>query len=337
MLPIGKLPPELLAKIIASAPTDGSRVLLGPGIGLDCAVLDFGTTCLVLKTEPITFASRELGWYAVQIAVNDIVTTGALPRWMLLSVLLPEKKTTADLVTELSTQVSETCRSLGISLIGGHTEITHGLDKPIVVTTLIGEVEKSKLITPKGAQEGDVLIITKGIPIEATALLAQEFADRLADHFSPAEIAEAQNYIYSPGISVFKDARTAILAGNVTAMHDPTEGGVATALWELAEACQHTLLVEIDKIPVSDLSRRICNSFGLDPYGCIASGALLLTARLESAQSILSAMTEAGILTAVIGSVRSGPAEVIVQSPSGSRRLEKFTRDEIARVYDSIG
>jgi len=333
-LPVGKLPPDLLAKMIEHAPTAGNRVLLGPGIGLDCAVLDFGTTCLVLKTEPITFASHQPGWYAVQIATNDVVTTGALPRWMLLTLLLPEKRTSPSLIEEISAQVFDACRSLDIALIGGHTEITHSLDRPILVTTLIGEVEKSALITPKGAREGDRVLLTKGIPIEATALLTREFPERLAGALSAEEIYAAQNYIYTPGISVFRDARVAIQAGHVTAMHDPTEGGVATALWELAEACQHTILVEESKIPILTLSQKICAIFDLDPMGAIASGSLLLTADPASVESIISALISAEIAAAEIGTVLSGKPQVVIQNGDDVHLLQKFARDEIARIFE---
>ncbi len=332
-LPVGKLPAELLAQIIKRAPTSADRVLLGPGIGLDCAVLEFGSTCLVLKSEPITFASRQPGWYAVQIAANDVVTTGALPKWMLLTVLLPERKTTASLVEEISAQVFDACRALDIALIGGHTEITYGLDRPILVTTLIGEVEKSALITPKGARPGDRLLITKGAPIEAAALLAREFPDRLAGTLSAEEIRAAQDFIYSPGISVFRDARTAVQAGRVTAMHDPTEGGVATALWELAEACQNTLVVDPTKIPVLPLAQKVCTVFGLDPLGAIASGSLLLSVAPESVGNILTALIQAGIPSVEIGIIQPGPARVIARTGYGEQPLTRFSRDEIARVF----
>ena len=131
ILPVGKLPHELLEKIIRSAPTSGSRVLLGPGVGLDCAVLEFGDTCLVLKTEPITFASDELGWYAVQIAANDIATTGARPKWAMFTVLLPSGVTTEQSVTNLADQLYAACRGAGITVIGGHTEVTHDLTRPL--------------------------------------------------------------------------------------------------------------------------------------------------------------------------------------------------------------
>lgn len=333
VLPVGKLPPELLEKIIRSAPAAGPRVLLGPGIGLDCAVLEFGETCLVLKTEPITFASEEIGWYAVQIAANDIATTGARPAWAMFTVLLPEGKTTEESVTALSTQVAGACRAAGITLIGGHTEVTHGLDRPIIVTTMLGEIQREKLVTPDQVQPGDILILTKGVPIEATALLAREFPTALKSHLTPEEIHTARNYLFMPGISVLKDAQIAVQAGSVTAMHDPTEGGVATALWEMAQACQHTFHVDPARIPIPPLSARICEIFGLDPLGTIASGALLLAVKPASKGAVFSGLNAAGIPAAEIGVVAAGAAEVLIDQEGELRPLPRFDRDEIGRVY----
>lgn len=335
VLPVGKIPHELLESIIQSAPTQGPRVLLGPGVGLDSAVLEFGETCLVIKTEPITFASDNIGWYAVQITANDIATTGAIPSWAMFSVLLPEGSTTEESLTAITDQLSNACRAAGISVVGGHTEITHGLDRPIIVTTLLGEVSRDKLVTPAQAQPGDALLLTKGVPIEAVALLAREFPHVLQQHLTKDELLTAQNYLYDPGISVLKDAQTALHAGKVTAMHDPTEGGIATALWELAQASQKTLLVDPNRIPIAPLSAKICNIFGLDPLGTIASGSLLLAVDPTSKNAVLSAFKEEGIEAAEIGAVMAG-APVVLTTGGKSDRLARFDRDEIGRVYENF-
>ena len=268
--PVGKLPIELLQRILAQAPVFDRRVLLGPGIGLDCAVLDLGETLLVLKSDPITFASDTIGWYAVQVNANDIATSGATPRWLLLTTLLPEGRTNEELVEKISQQVFSACRSLEISVIGGHTEITHGLDRPILAGTLIGEVAHNALVTPRGATPGDHILLTKGVPIEATAILAREFPERLRPEMDEAEIQAAAAYLTDPGISVVHEARTACRAGRVTAMHDPTEGGLAGALWELAEACGHSLVFWPEAVQVPPLAGRVCRIFGLDPLATIA-------------------------------------------------------------------
>jgi len=332
--PLGKLPPEVLAQILADAPISDPRVVLGPGIGLDCAVVALGDTCLVFKSDPITFASDEIGWYAVQINANDIATTGATPRWFLVTVLLPEGITTGEIVQEISQQVYQACRSMEISVIGGHTEITHGIDRPIICGTMIGEVLCDRLITPKGAAPGDRVLLTKGVPIEGTAILAREFPDRLKGVCTPDEIQAARQYLYTPGISVVSDALTATRAGVVTAMHDPTEGGLAGALWELATACGHTLVIEPDTILVPPLSQKICQVFQIDPLATIASGALLLTTPPDQAATIRNSLEAEGIPCAEIGRVEVGSPQVLKNTKAGRIPLTKPDRDEIARLFE---
>lgn len=310
--------------------------MLGPGVGLDCAVVDLGSTLLVFKSDPITFATDEIGWYAVQVNANDIATTGAVPSWFLMTLLLPEGSTTTDLVEQISQQVFEACQNIGVSVIGGHSEITHGLERPIVTGTLVGEVSRRELITPRGAKPGDRLLITKGVPVEATAVLAREFPHKLQGLLSSEEISEARDYLKNPGISVLKDAQLATQAGKVTAMHDPTEGGLASALWELAEACGQEIVFDPESVPIPDLAQRICQVFDIDPISAIASGALLLTAAPDEASKICRKLDENGIPCTEIGSVESGLPKVWRSTAGGKEVLPRPERDEIARVFDSL-
>lgn len=335
LLPVGKLPPAILESLLKKAPTHDQNIIIGPGPGLDCAVVDIGDKYLVLKSDPITFATDEIGWYLVQVNVNDIATTGAIPRWFLVTVLLPAGDSTANSAMEIVNQVYDTCRALGVSVVGGHTEITHGLGRPILLGTLIGEVEKQKLITPRGANPGDKILLTKGVPIEATAILAREFPDRLANRLKPSEIEEAQNFLKTPGISVYKDAQLAINAGQVSAMHDPTEGGLAAALWELAEASNKKLIVDLTKVFIPSISTRVCKAFNIDPYAAISSGALLMTTPTDEKEKIRSALKKEGIICTEIGRVESGPVTVEEGSDSSTKTLSRPERDEIAKVYES--
>ncbi len=334
-LPLGKLPPPLLAKILAQAPISDPRVIVGPAVGVDCAVVELDETCLVFKSDPITFTSDQIGWYTVQINVNDIATTGALPRWLLVTALLPEGKTTEGIVETISEQLYQACEKMDISVIGGHTEITHGLDRPILAGTLIGEVARENLITPQGASVGDRILLTGGVPIEGTAILARKFAPELKEVLSREELQEAQDYLTEPGISVLQDAQTATKAGGVTAMHDPTEGGLAGALWELAEACGHSLKIALENVIVSPISEKICAYFEIDPLATIASGALLLTVKPESLDPVLAAMNAKRIPCAQIGTVEKGPVQVRQTTPEGVKLLPRPERDEIARVYEN--
>lgn len=334
-IPVGKLPPEMLARMLGSAPILDDRILVGPGVGLDCAVVDFGSRLLVFKSDPITFAVDEIGWYAVQVNANDIATTGATPIWFLMTLLLPGESTTVETVDQISQQVYEACQSIGVSVIGGHTEITSGLERPIVVGTMIGEIAREDLITPHGARPGDRLLITKGIPVEATSILAREFPHKLQGLLSAVEISQASDYLYDPGISVLKDAFLAIRTGKVTAMHDPTEGGLASALWELAEACGHAIVFDPGAVPIPPLSQRICQAFEIDPLGAIASGALLLSTTPDDAAKISQALKMEGINCAEIGSVENGSAQVWRITADGRELLPRPERDEITRVFES--
>jgi hydrogenase expression/formation protein HypE len=338
-LPVGKLPANLLEGLLARLPTHGPQVLLGPGVGLDCAVVESSGRLLVFKSDPITFASDAIGWYAVQVNANDLATTGALPRWLLVTLLLPTHHA-LPLLDQIGAQLEQACTQLGIVVIGGHTEVSYGLDRPILVGTMIGEVSPECLITPRGAQPGDRLLLTKGVPIEATALLSRELPARLSNPhsgLSATELATAQAFLRDPGLSVLTDAQIAIHAGKVHAMHDPTEGGLYTALWELAQACQHTLWVDPSAVPVYPLSAHICQILDLDPLGAIASGALLLAAPPPDARNIAQALVQAGIPCQEIGLVADQPGPPLVRqgfSPEAGL-LPRPSRDEIARIFES--
>ena len=195
----------------------------------------------------------------------------------------------------------------------------------------------SLAVRPSGARPGDRLLLTKGVPIEATALLAREFPNRLEPFLSPAELAEAQRYLVHPGLSVVRDAALALQAGQVSAMHDPTEGGLAGALWELAEACGHTLWFDPARVPVPPLAARVCAAFGLDPLAAIASGALLMTAPPPDAVHIVHALADAGLVCAEIGAVEPGPAAVWQATPRGRVLTPRPARDEVARLFDRAG
>ncbi len=342
IFPVGKLPAELLSQLLAQASITDPRVLLGPGVGHDCAILDLGSQLLVLKTDPITFTTDEIGWYAVQVNANDIATTGANPSWMMVTALLPEGQTTQEMVENIGAQLRSACQSIGVSLIGGHTEITYGLDRPILSATMIGEVERDRLIMPNGARKGDHLLLTKGVPIEATAILAGEFTDQLTnpnhpENLSMDELQQARDFLHQPGISVLKDAQLAINAGQVHAMHDPTEGGLLTALWELAQASGHCLRVELDSVYIPPISQRICKIMDLNPLAAIASGALLLAVSADDSHQICETLKRELISCTIIGEVLEDSQNPQVwHTVAGQQELVFYPqRDEIARLFQA--
>lgn len=332
ILPVGKLPPEVLKRIIEQAPVSDPRLIMGPGIGLDCGIIDNGNKFLVLKTDPITFATEEIGWYAIQIIANDIATTGATPLWLMVTALFPQNRTNESLIQSISGQLFNACKEMNITLVNAHTEITYGIDRPILMCSLVGEIDKNKLITPWGAKAGDDVLITKGIPIEGTALLAKEFPQQLIPFLNENELKTAQEYTHHPGIGISADARIAVTNGKVTAMHDPTEGGLASALWELSEACGYRIEFDSRLVPISRLSQKICEFFGLNPLNTIASGALLMSVNPEDTNKIIKALVTEGIPCAKIG-VISDKKQVLVWNQADQRPLFRPEQDEIAKIF----
>ncbi len=334
---VGKLPNELLAQLLARIKRRDPRVLLGPGIGRDAAVIDAGgDRLLVAKSDPVTFASDHIGWYAVHVNANDVACMGARPAWFLATLLLPESAP-EEQASQVFGQLLEACESLEVELVGGHTEITQGLDRPIVVGAMLGEVEREALVQPSGAREGDALILSKGIAIEGTAVLAREAGARLRDLGVPEDTLErAARYIFEPGISVVMDAMRACealrAAGSaVHAMHDPTEGGLATALYELAEASGLGVAVEEEAIMVLPETEAVCAAASLEPLGLLASGALLIAVAEEDCPPALSALAEAGVEARRIGAMVKREAGVIMDGRTGTMSVPRFPRDEVAR------
>jgi hydrogenase expression/formation protein HypE len=334
-IPIGKLPVTLLRELLQRyGPTD-PRVVLGPGVGEDATIIDMGDRYLVAKTDPITFATDEIGYYAVHVNANDLACCGATPRWFLATLLLPERETTPELVDTIFGQIAGACRGLGVSLCGGHTEITFGLDRPIVVGQMLGEVATDAYLTSRGARVGDSLVLTKGIAVEGTAIIAREKRDELRGVLSEADLRRCAGFLHEPGISVVCDARLAIEAGGVHALHDPTEGGAATGLWELAEAAQVGLVVDEARLPLVPECATLCRRFGLDPLGLIASGSLVIAAARDRATAMVDHLKAEGIAAAEIGEVVPAEQGCRLRSADGSLRpLPTFARDEITRLFE---
>src|SRR3989441_1723832 len=172
-LPIGKLRADTLQAIFDRHQCTDPRVVVGPRLGEDAAVIDMGDRYLIATSDPITFATAEIGWYALHVNANDIAVRGARPRWFLATLLLPAGATTDASVEALFAELHAACEELEVVLVGGHTEITHGLDRPIVAGTMLGEVDKDKLVTTAGARGGGAVVVTQGGPPQGAALIAR--------------------------------------------------------------------------------------------------------------------------------------------------------------------
>jgi hydrogenase expression/formation protein HypE len=330
-LPVGKLPPRLMRALLASCPVpNSSRVILGPGYGEDAAVIDMGRDYLVAKTDPITFTAEQLGWYAVNINANDVASLGARPRWFLATLLLPQGRTSAALVRSIFRDTIRACRSLGVTLCGGHTEITVGLHRPILVGQMLGEVAKRKLLRKASQRPGDVVLLTKGIAIEGTALLAREKTALLSKKLGKTLVHRSCRLLSR--ISVMRDALLAARCPGIRAMHDPTEGGLAAGLDELARAGKVGLQVWKQRIPVLPETRAFSEVLGFDPLALLASGALLVVASSRAAPLAMRLWSRHGIPSAMIGEVRPESAGITIIEDGRARPLLPPARDEIARL-----
>jgi len=334
VLPAGKLPPELLGKLLATIPDDPS-IVIGAGVGRDAAAVRHGDRVLVLKSDPITFATDEIGWYAPNVNANDIACMGATPRWMLATALLAYGGTTPELVERIFRSLHEACAALGVLIVGGHTEITTGLDRTIIAGTMIGDAREEDLVDPRRARAGDAVILARGIAIEGTSLISREMADELIPLLGAEMVERSQRFLHEPGISVVPAARLlhGALERELHGLHDPTEGGLATGLREIATAAGTGIMVERDQIPVYPETTAICAALSLDPLGLIASGALLATVSPESADHAVTLLIQAGIPAARIGTLLTDPAQIMMGAGGRETDLPEFAVDEIARLF----
>jgi hydrogenase maturation factor len=306
--------------------------VIGPRYGEDAAVIDFGGKFLVAKTDPITFTEERIGWYAVNINANDIAMLGARPRWYLATLLLPEGRATRAMTRRIFQDTVWACRALGITLCGGHTEITSGLGRPIVVGQMLGEVEKSQLVRKENQRPGDLVILTRGVAIEGTALLARARGKELERILGRGVVSRAKRRLYDPGISVVHAARLAVRSAEVHALHDPTEGGLLAGLDEIARGGHVGLRVWKEQIPVLAETRAFSRALRFDPLALIASGALLIAASPRSVPHLLRTYAQREIPAAVIGEVRPKNEGILIIEKGQTRPLRVPKRDEIARL-----
>lgn len=310
-------------------------MVIGPGIGLDAAAIRIGKTVLVAKTDPITFVSDEIGTYALLINANDLAAMGAKPKWFLATVLLPAYSTTGSSVTRLFKQLHTICQRLDVSLCGGHSEITDAVNRPVVVGCLLGECPSNNLVTAAGAREGDAVVLTKGLAIETVSILARARAGEIRRWHGARFLARCRRYLTKPGLSVLKDAQVALASGGVHAMHDPTEGGLSAALYELAEAARVGFRIKAESIRILPETAKLCTDFGLNPLGAISSGSLLICLDPAFERRTIARLRTAGIPAARIGSVIHKKDGVMLINKNRARPFPRFAVDEVARFFQA--
>ncbi len=315
-LPIGKVPPKILKKSVfpfLGAPD--SDLIYGPGIGRDAALVRIGRKVVVATTDPITGAIHNIGAYVVHICANDVATFGIRPRWFLATILLPENAE-SQMLKEIMASMDSAAKDLKVSIIGGHSEVTPSLQRPIIIGFMLGVAEQNQFVTSTQAKPDNSIILTKGVAIEGTAILATEREKILRKNFNDSLINRAQKFIHK--ISVVPEALKAISTGAVTAMHDPTEGGVANGLHELADASKVGFIVNRSKLIISEETNQICNFFNINPLELIASGAMLIAVEAKQASNLVKILQDDGISASIIGHVVKNPTQRKIVELDGS-------------------
>ncbi len=327
-LPAGKIPVDILKRVVfRNLGAKRKEVALGPSVGIDGAVIDIGGKSIVTSMDPITGAVERIGWLSVNINANDIATFGVKPAFFLSSIMLPE---TADrrTIEMIANQIHEAAKRLGIAVIGGHCEVTPQLSNAIVVGCAIGVTEKGTYVTAAGALAGDKLILTKSAGLEGTAILASDREDKVSRLLNARQLQNAKAFYDK--ISVVEDAIAAYENGGVNAMHDPTEGGVAGGINEIADASRLGVIVHQDRILIRPETATICGGFDIDPLQLISSGALLIASRPECCNEIIKTLKSKNIEAAEIGEfLKNKKLRKLVSTDGTERTLPRPSSDHL--------
>ena len=329
-MPVGKVPPEVLQRLLELPRAACEELVVPPELGEDAAVLRMGRRLVAVATDPVTFPTPRPGFFSVHVNANDLAVTGAAPRFFTLTIMLPPGATQR-LVATITADALEAAEAVGAVLIGGHSEVTEAVRIPVVSVTMFGELLRAAPVRTGDGRPGDAIIQVNPLGIEGTAILACEHRDALVRELG-AELADrAANFIFEPGLSVVAPAVLAATRFGVHAMHDPTEGGIATGLREIAAASGTGLAVRQRDLLTADETTRICAVLGYDPLGLISSGCLLITLRPKYAEAAADMLRGAGFPSACIGFLTDSPGECLMELAAGGRlELPSFAVDELA-------
>lgn len=324
---IGKVSETVLKRsILKQIKHRRNEVLVGPGVGEDCSVLELDKDeVFVISTDPITGTKENIGTLAVHITANDISSNGAEIVGIMLTILLPEGTKETEL-REIIQEIEKVCSKLNIEIMGGHTEITAAVNQPVITVTGIGKMPKEALIKTAGVIPGQEIVMTKWAGLEGTAIIAKEKEQELLSKYNKDFIENAKHFI--DFISVVEEAK---IARNmrVTSMHDVTEGGLFGALWEMGEASKVGLEVDLKKITLKQETVEICEFYDLNPYQLISSGVMLMVT--DKANALVNELNKNGIVASVIGRITEGNDRIIINGEE-KRYLEPPKSDELYKV-----
>jgi len=311
--------------VIPSLGYRSSNIVLSAGIGLDFGVIRVPAGFLIVSSDPVTGVEEQIGYYAVNVAANDVAVSGNRPRFMEVVVLLPEKKA-EDHLSKIMGQVHESASALGISILGGHTEVTPGLERPIIICTALAYARR--YVSSADAKDGDQIIMTKSAGLEGASIIARTVSkNRL--RLNPRLLRKAKNLITK--ISIVDEAEAAFKTGAVHAMHDATEGGVLGATYEMSLASNLGFTIHEGAVPVAGGVHKICRSLKIDPLRLIASGSLLMAVPRQQVSRVIRAISKLNIDTAVIGEF-GGSRRVLIRRSGDREVVDHDVQDELWNV-----
>jgi hydrogenase expression/formation protein HypE len=310
---------------------DDPDIILGAAFGQDVALTRISDDILASHVDPIVGAMGNIGWLAVHVACNDVAASGIQPRWIQLLVLVPHLKD-EDLLEQIMRDASRAAQEIGVSIIGGHTGYSAGLSRPLVAVTALGTGSGLEPVLTNGARIGDHLLVTKGIALEGTAILAQDFADVGRElGLSEAELEAGRGVMAE--ISVLPEALSLAIHG-VTAMHDVTRGGVLETLLEIALLSDVGIELEFSQLPIPVIVSRFAQAFRFDPLRMISSGTLVVTVPPERVDEVSQTLEALATPFAFVGRVIAGSGVHIVRNGQARHYTEICCEeDELARLW----
>src|SRR2546427_2375363 len=325
---IGKIPPDSMVRAVYShGAKPNPRLVLGPGIGRDTAVVRLAKRLVVLTADPVTGTTKHIGEHSVHINANDIAATGAKPVWYVCTVLLPQG-TSEKTLAGIMNGIDLASRSLGITVAGGHTEVTRGLDRPLIAGFMLGEIG-GRVLSSANMRVGDWILMTKTAGIEGTAILASEYPGQLRK-VKPETIRKAQSFVKQ--ISIVEEAMSISKTLGVHALHDPTEGGVLNGLWEMAEASGLGIEVWADRIPVAMETLEICSELHLDPLKLMSSGCLLVAVASNSVRRVMKTLRDQSVMVSDVGRVRPSSKGRFLSKGGTKMELVAVPQDELYKL-----
>ncbi len=329
--PVRKLTARELEELVFpyARKTLAPDVVAGPGVGIDAGIVRLGDAYLVSHTDPVTAAVERAGWIAVNVACNDVAVAGARPRWASLLLLAPSDSW-REWVERVMRDAAAAAEALGVSLVGGHTEILE--DGGVVAVTAMGVARR--VYPASNAKPGDLILMTKTAGLEGTFILATDYpilADILGDEWRKR--AEEMG----GRISVVREAVALAEAGVVDAMHDPTEGGVLGGVYELAAASGLEAVLYRDRVPVAEETLAAARLLGVDPLRLISSGSLIAAVPRERVREALDVLEGLGVEASIIGELRRGePRVLVVEEGRVVEVVHETPVDEIYRVGELV-